>query len=167
MLLNFHHPRCIEDLLQTVWHRWVPTIFGHVLVFGQMRARLFCALTQLLTHHMLMDYAVFSTPGPVQYYVGMLASTIVCFFGRCTWPLTKLHMMLGNTGKSGRGQPAPLFTFLGRPIGRVCLCNVMAMGINRFRRALEMAPDLRFGLARKGMRQAASESVNAFLHILY
>ena len=80
---------------------------------------------------------------------------------------TKLHMMLANTGKSGPGQSPPLFTFLGRPIGRVCLCNVMAMGINRFRRALEMAPDLRFGLARKGMRQVASESVNAFLHILY
>lgn len=43
----------------------------------------------------------------------------------------------------------------------------MSIGINRFRHALDMKPDMRVGASRKGLRYQSSQSVNAFLGILY
>ena len=80
--------------------------------------------------------------------------------------VAKLHTLVGGHGQVvSRHQTN--FTFLGQSIGRLCLCTVMSMGINRFRKALEMKPDMRIGVSRKGMRQQSSQSVNAFLGILY
>ena len=56
--------------------------------------------------------------------------------------------------------------FLGRPVGRVCLCTLLAIGINRLRKALTMAPDLRIGKSKSGS-QLTSHSVDAFLSMLY
>lgn len=83
-------------------------------------------------------------------------------------PATKLHTVVGSGdhGKVTAGKQAN-FTFLGHPIGRVCLCAVLSVGINRFRKALEVKPDLRIGVSRKGVRQRESQSVSAFLGILY
>lgn len=58
------------------------------------------------------------------------------------------------------------FTFLGRDVGRACLCAILGIGINRFRKALSMQPDLRIG-ANKSGQQKATYSVDAFLSVLY
>lgn len=81
---------------------------------------------------------------------------------------TKLHTLVGSSdhGKTAGGRQT-IFTFLGQQIGRVCLCAVLSIGINRLRRALEVIPDMRIGVSRKGVRQQDSQSVNAFLGILY
>ena len=57
-------------------------------------------------------------------------------------------------------------SFMGKEIGRACLCSILSIGINRFRKALSLAPDLRVGKVHTGQRQAAY-SVDAFLSILY
>lgn len=82
--------------------------------------------------------------------------------------VTKLHTIVGS-GEHHRipGGRQTNFTFLGQQIGRVCLCTVLSVGINRFRKALEVIPDMRMGVSRKGVRQPESQSVNAFLGILY
>ena len=73
---------------------------------------------------------------------------------------------MGSHGQVHDAQPLQ-FTFLGKSIGRSCLCNVLAVGINPFRSALDMKPDMRIGMVRKGSRQGATQSVDAFLGVLY
>ena len=58
------------------------------------------------------------------------------------------------------------FTFVGQEVGRVCLCSILGIGVNRFRKALDSQPDLRVGAQKGGQRQAAY-SVDAFLAVLY
>jgi len=57
-------------------------------------------------------------------------------------------------------------TFLGKEVGRVCLCSILSIGINRFRKALAMIPDQRLGRDKSGQRKA-SFSVDAFMSVLY
>ena len=57
-------------------------------------------------------------------------------------------------------------TFMGKDVGRACLCMILGIGINRFRKALALSPDLRVGRICQGQRQAAY-SVDAFLSVLY
>lgn len=57
-------------------------------------------------------------------------------------------------------------TFMDEECGRACLCMIIGIGVNRLRKALSLAPDLRVGKVNAGQRQAAY-SVDAFLSVLY
>lgn len=66
----------------------------------------------------------------------------------------------------GSGDDRPTFSFLGRIVGRACLCEILAIGINRLRKCINLVPDLRLGKDKSGSRQN-TRSVDAFLSILY
>ena len=87
-------------------------------------------------------------------------------YGLLLFAAAKLHTLVGGLGPVAGGRQTH-FNFLGQRIGRLCLCTVMSIGINRFRNALDMKPDMRVGASRKGVRYQSSQSVNAFLGILY
>ena len=77
-------------------------------------------------------------------------------------PVAKLQTVASDVDK----KTVKSFTFLGKEVGRVCLCSVLGIGINRLRKALDAQPDLRVGAQKGGQRQAAY-SVDAFLAVLY
>ena len=148
-------PRWFEELLQTAWPGWLQEIPWQVLEPCQVWARLVRNFNAKLARIMVFCLMVV-------YFASK--SFWVCLFPMAVE--TKLHTLVGSEAQLQVVPQQPLFTFLGRPIGRLCLCKVLGVGINRFRKALSMTPDLRIG-ARKGERHAASQSVNAFLGILY
>ena len=55
---------------------------------------------------------------------------------------------------------------MGKEIGRECLCAVLGIGINRFRKGMNLVPDGRVGLQKSGS-QRDTASVDAFLSVLY
>ena len=71
-----------------------------------------------------------------------------------------------HTSFAGNDDDRPTFSFLGRIIGRACLCEILAIGINRLRKCIKLVPDLRVGKDKGGSREN-TRSVDAFLSILY
>ena len=136
-------PRWFEELLQTAWPGWLQEIPWQVLEPCQVWARLVRNFNAKLARIMVFCLMVV-------YFASK--SFWVCLFPMAVE--TKLHTLVGSEAQLQVVPQQPLFTFLGRPIGRLCLCKVLGVGINRFRKALSMTPDLRIG-ARKGERHAA------------
>lgn len=58
------------------------------------------------------------------------------------------------------------YSFLGRPVGRSCLCAILGIGKERFNKCLSLQPDLRIGKDKSGS-QRCTASVDAFLSIMY
>ena len=56
--------------------------------------------------------------------------------------------------------------FLGKSVGRACLCILLGIGPNRLRKTSDMIPDLRVGKTKSGSREQ-THSVDAFLSMLY
>jgi len=73
-----------------------------------------------------------------------------------------MHTSLGGTERDEKRS----YVFLGRPVGRLCLCEILGIGAHRFRRCQQMIPDMRFGKKKSGS-QPNTASVDAFLSILY
>ena len=88
----------------------------------------------------------------------------------CSQPLpivfvftTELHTTVGGH----RSDPKKVdYTFLGKSVGRSCLCTLLAIGKGRFSRCTSLKPDLRIGKSKSGS-QRSSWSVDAFLSVLY
>lgn len=57
-------------------------------------------------------------------------------------------------------------TFLGKEVGKACLCKLLAVGQKRLRRAQSMTPDCRFGKNKQESR-SGTYSVDAFLSMMY
>ena len=71
-----------------------------------------------------------------------------------------------HTSFAGNDDDKPTLSFLGQMIGRACLCEILAIGINRLRKCIKLAPDLRVGKDKGGSRET-TRSVDAFLSSLY
>ena len=75
---------------------------------------------------------------------------------------TELHTIFAGGHAAGSLQ----FTFVGQEVGRECLCALMGIGVNRFKKTLKLQPDLRFGHDKSGSKRDTA-SVDAFLTVLY
>ena len=74
-----------------------------------------------------------------------------------------MHTTLGG----GQGQSKQLsFGLVGHDVGRECLCNLLGIGINRFRKTMNLIPDGRIGMSKTGSHRDTA-SVDAFLTVLY
>lgn len=85
-----------------------------------------------------------------------------CFLSGLLLFACQLHTIIGGHQSDNIRN----FAFLGKAVGRQCLCDLLGIGVNRFRRCLNIQPDLRIGMNKSGS-QKLTYSVDAFLTIQY
>lgn len=168
-------PRWSERLLPETQHEGMPWISEDLLELVQGWARLIRNLNSNSCGNLCQDFdelfRVLDCDEKSYAYIVIIVIMFLLHFFVYEYLLSELLPCIivptqMHTSFAGSNDDRPTFSFLGRIVGRACLCDILAIGINRLRKCIQLVPDLRLGKDKGGSRQN-TRSVDAFLSILY